>query len=102
MLRLRDVEKGIRSFAIDPAEVADHKQKWYSAIVRQVMGNNAFYFLLQHEELCGEEMELKRLLEVQRIEKDMFVFRFQSEESKQIILKLFPMPFRHRVLCLWP
>lgn len=54
------------------------------------------------KKFAEERWNSKGLLEVQRKEEDLFIFRFQSEDSKQSILDLSPLPFGNRVLFLWP
>lgn len=94
------VNNGTKSFTIDPEKVADDKLKWTTAIIGQVMGNNSSYFNMK--QFAEHKWSTKGLLEVQRIDESLFVFRFQSEDSKQEILEQSPLPFGNRVLFLWP
>lgn len=89
-----------KSFAVLPEEVAEAKNKWNSAIIGHVMGNSSSYFNMK--KFAEEKWSAKGLLEVQKKDEDLFVFRFQSEDSKQSILDLSPLPFGNRVLFLWP
>lgn len=80
--------------------MADDKLKWTTAIIGQVMGNSASYFNMK--QFAEQRWSFKGLLEVQKIEDGLFVFRFQSEGSKQEILEQSPLPFGNRVLFLCP
>lgn len=95
-----EVVKGKKIFTINPNEVAKDRQKWNTSIVGQVVGNNASF--LNMKKFAEQKWNGKGLLEVQRMEEDVFVFRFQLEESKQEILDQSPMPFGNKVLFLWP
>lgn len=91
---------GESCFEINPEEVAASKMKWKTAIIGQVMGNSSSF--LNMKKFAEDNWTSKGLLEVQRKDEDLFVFRFQSEDSKQNILDLSPLPFGNRVLFLWP
>lgn len=93
-------EKGGKAFKINPEDVAESKRKWSTYIIGQVMGNTASFFNMK--KFAEEHWSSKGLLEIQRHEADLFVFRFQSEDAKQNILDLSPLPFGNRVLFLWP
>lgn len=95
-----DVENGKKSFAIDPVQISDDKKKWSSTIVGQVMGNNASYFNMKA--FAEQRWTSKGLLEVQKMEESLFIFRFQSDSSKQEVLEQSPIPFGNRVLFPWP
>lgn len=92
--------EGKKTFAVDPDAVLPAKNKWSTAIIGQVMGNSSSFFNMK--KFAEEKWTSKGLLEVQRKEADLFIFRFQSEDSKQSILDLSPLPFGNRVLFLWP
>lgn len=95
-----DYNNGAKSFAIDPAKIVEDKRKWTTAIIGQVMGNGSSY--LNMKKFADQRWLAKGLLEVQKIEDNLFIFRFQSEESKQEILEQSPLPFGNRIIFLWP
>lgn len=64
------------------------------------MGNSSSFFNMK--KFAENQWSSKGLLEVQRKEANLFVFRFQSDEAKQSILDLSPIPFGNRVIFLWP
>lgn len=64
------------------------------------MDNSASFFNIK--KFAEDHWSSKGLLEVQRNEEDLFIFRFQSEEAKQSILDLSPLSFGNRILFLWP
>lgn len=85
-----ETKNGAKFFAIDPTKVAEDKQKWTSTIIGQVMGNSASYLNMKH--FAEQRWSSKGLLEVQKIEENLFVFRFQSEDFKQEVLDQSPLP----------
>lgn len=91
---------GEKTFKINPDAVEDTKRKWSTAIIGQVMGNSSSF--LNMKKFAEERWASKGLLEVQKKEDDLFVFRFQSDDAKQDILDHSPLPFGNRVLFLWP
>lgn len=93
-------DNGKKTFAINPEDVISSKKKWSTAIIGQVMGNPASFFNMK--KFAEDNWTSMGLLEVQRKEEDLFVFRFQSDDAKQSILDLSPLPFGNRVLFLWP
>lgn len=90
-----ETNNGSCSFAIDLQRVAENKQKWNFFIVGQVMENNASFL-----KRALWKWSFKSLLEVQRVEEDLFLLRFQSNDIKQSILQLSHMSFGNRVLFL--
>lgn len=68
-----DVDKDERFFAIDRKKAEDNKQKWNYSI-DGMMKNNASFFNMQR--FAEQRWNSKRLLEVQRINQEFFVFIF--------------------------
>lgn len=64
------------------------------------MSNDVSYFNMKI--FAEQRWNSKGLLEVQKVEEDLFIFRFQSEDSKQGIIELSLMPFGNMIfLWLW-
>lgn len=68
------VEKGSKIFHIKPTKIAKDKLKWTSSIIGQVVGIKALY--INMEKFAEQKWKPRGLMEVQRIESDLFVFRF--------------------------
>lgn len=94
------VNKREKSINVPADEVSGHITEWSTAIFGQILGNRASFFNIKH--FADTRWGSKGLLETQKVDEDLFLFRFQTESQKQEILDRSPLPFGNRMLYLWP
>lgn len=94
------VNKREKSINVPAGEVSGHITEWSTAIFGQILGNRASFFNIKH--FADTRWGSKGLLETQKVDEDLFLFRFQTESQKQEILDRSPLPFGNRMSYLWP
>lgn len=97
---LEGVNREGKSIIVPADEVQQHITEWKTTIIGQIMGNSTSYFNLKH--FVDKKWCSKGLLETQKVEEDLFLFRFQADTHMQEILELSPLPFGNRMIYLWP
>lgn len=90
----------MKTITVPAEEVSEQITEWKNAVFGQILGNKDSYFNLRH--LGQTKWGSKVLLETQKVDKDLFLFHFQTQTHKKESLDLSPLPLGNRMLYLWP